>query len=303
MSETNRTRALVLGGGGPVGVAWELGLAAGLQSGGVDLALADFVVGTSAGSLAGAMLTSGEDPAQLVDDIETMFSSGIGDSGADQVDPAGAAKFMEMTFDSGLIGNDEAAYHQHVLEVGRYALSATTIPEESLVGAIGSVMAGRPWPSVFRCAAVDTATGELKVWDEAAGVSLERAIASSCSVPGIYPPITINGARYTDGGVRSVLNADLAAGHDVAIVVSVTLLELPPGLEDPRIGGYLARQGRQLDELRDSGTDVELIVPDMEFLMLSGMGMNLMDFSLIGAAAEAGVRLGKTEADRLRDRW
>ena len=53
------TRALVLGGGGPVGIAWEIGLAAGLEQEGVRLADADFIVGTSAGSVVGATLAFG----------------------------------------------------------------------------------------------------------------------------------------------------------------------------------------------------------------------------------------------------
>src|SRR4051812_45548934 len=55
------SRALVLGGGGPVGIAWESGLVAGLAQGGVDLATADFILGTSAGSFVGARLALGSD--------------------------------------------------------------------------------------------------------------------------------------------------------------------------------------------------------------------------------------------------
>src|SRR5688572_11394097 len=57
------TRAVVLGGGGPVGIAWESGLAAGLAETGVDLAAADFIMGTSAGSVVGAQLALGR-PAE-----------------------------------------------------------------------------------------------------------------------------------------------------------------------------------------------------------------------------------------------
>ncbi|MBX7070494.1 MAG: patatin-like phospholipase family protein, partial [Microthrixaceae bacterium] len=238
----DKRRAVVLGGGGPVGVAWELGLAAGLASGGVDLTSADLVVGTSAGSLTGAMLTSGDDPAHLVAEIEALFSGGLGDSGADQVPEAALAEFMEMTFAWGSIGDDPEAKAEHTRKIGAFARAATTISEDAFVGAIGSVMAGRPWPAPFACTAVDTETGEFTVWDASTSVPIERAVASSCSVPGVYPPITIGGARYMDGGARSALNADLAAGYDVAIVVSVTVMDLPPGIEDPRIGAYLATQ-------------------------------------------------------------
>jgi hypothetical protein len=106
-----------------------------------------------------------------------------------------------------------------------------------------------------------------------------------------------------DGGARSALNADVADGRDVAIVVSVTPLELPPGIEDERIGAFLGMQRAEIDALRDGGTRVEVIVPDIEFLTISSFGMNLMDFSIVGAAAEAGARLGKLEAERLGGHW
>lgn len=295
-------RAVVLGGGGPVGVAWELGLAAGLASGGIDLATADLVVGTSAGSIAGAMLTGGDDPAKLVDDIEAIFANGTDGSGVDQVNPDALAEFMELTFEVGTL-TDDAARAAHTAKVGRFALAADTIGEDAMVGALGTVLAGRPWPAHFACTAVDTANGEFQVWDATSNIPLERAIASSCSVPGVYPPITINEKRYMDGGARSALNADVVAGYERAIVVSVMVMDLPPGIDDPRISAYLATQRAEIEGLKASGTQVELIVPDLEFLTISGFGMNLMDFTVLTAAAEAGTRLGKLEAERISAGW
>ena len=57
--------ALVLGGGGITGIAWMLGLLKGLRERGVDLTGADTVLGTSAGSVVGAQLTSGHDVDEL----------------------------------------------------------------------------------------------------------------------------------------------------------------------------------------------------------------------------------------------
>ena len=51
-------RALVLGGGGITGIAWELGLLAGLRRNGVDVTGADLVVGTSAGAVVGALVVA-----------------------------------------------------------------------------------------------------------------------------------------------------------------------------------------------------------------------------------------------------
>ncbi len=55
------TRALVLGGGGAVGVGWQAGLLTGLREAGLDLAGANATTGTSAGALVGALLSSGRD--------------------------------------------------------------------------------------------------------------------------------------------------------------------------------------------------------------------------------------------------
>ena len=301
--ETTRRKAVVLGGGGPVGVAWELGLAAGLAAGGVDLTTAGLVVGTSAGSITGAMLTGGDDPAQLVDEIEEIFSTGAGGSGADQVAATALAEFMDLTFAWGSVGDNPAARLEHIRKIGRFAAAAETISEDAFVGSLGTVLAGRPWPAQFACTAVDIETGEFQVWDATTDVPLERAIASSCSVPGVYPSVTIGGHRYMDGGARSALNADLASGYDVAVVVSVTAMELPPGIDDPRIGAFLATQRAEISKLEASGTEVHVIQPDLEFLTVSGFGLNLMDFTILTASAEAGARLGKLEADRIGSAW
>ena len=90
------------------------------------------------------------------------------------------------------------------------------------------------------CTAVDAETGEFVTWSKDSGVPLVRAIASSCCVPGIFPPITINGRRYIDGGMKSATNAELAAGHDRVLVVSVT-----GGMERAR---RLPRAGRAREE-------------------------------------------------------
>ncbi len=58
-------RALVLGGGGITGIAWELGLLAGLRRDGVDLGDADLIVGTSAGAFVGALVATGADPTSV----------------------------------------------------------------------------------------------------------------------------------------------------------------------------------------------------------------------------------------------
>src|SRR6202171_5167425 len=70
--QTRPTRALVLGGGGVTGIAWEIGVLSGLLSAGVDLRKADVVIGTSAGAYVGARYASGYDVEQLLaEQLET----------------------------------------------------------------------------------------------------------------------------------------------------------------------------------------------------------------------------------------
>src|SRR5271169_3097559 len=58
--------ALVLGGGGAAGNAWEIGILAGLAEGGLDMTeVADLVIGTSSGATAAAQVRSGTPLAAL----------------------------------------------------------------------------------------------------------------------------------------------------------------------------------------------------------------------------------------------
>ena len=69
------SRALVLGGGGPVGIGWEAGMIKGLDDQGIHLADADLIVGTSAGSAVGTQIASGVTPAALFDEQLALVES------------------------------------------------------------------------------------------------------------------------------------------------------------------------------------------------------------------------------------
>lgn len=294
-----KRRAVVLGGGGPVGVGWEAGLGAGLAEAGVHLGDADCVIGTSAGSITGAYLCRGDDPPELASRIGELFRSNVDGTGVDQIPETAIMTLIQTMMELAGRETDEEVLR----EIGKSAIAANTIPEDSYLTALERAFGGWEWPKAFRCTAVSAETGEFRVWDEASGVPLHLAVASSCAVPMVYPPVTIGGERWMDGGVRSPLNADLAAGCDAVVVVSVMPLQLPPGLADDRLARFFDEQREQVEGLRAAGAAVEVIVPDMDFLSLSGFGMRLMDFGLIEQAAELGRRLGREVADRIGAVW
>jgi NTE family protein len=288
------TRAVVLGGGGPVGVGWESGLAVGLAEAGVALGAADLVVGTSAGSIVGARLALGLDLAETVRAVGQPLPVEAG---------AGAtiADLMTALADS---ASRAQTPEQMRVELGKLALGANTVPEGDFTGApVFAQLAGRDWPPSFQCTAIDTQTGALRLWDATAGVPLDRAVASSCSVPMVFPPVTIDGSRYMDGGMRTPLNADLAAGHAAVIVVSCLAMVLPEGVTEPVFEATAAQIEAELAVLRGGGAAVEIIAPGAEFLEVSGWGTELMNPARVAGAYEAGVRQAAAEADRLRAIW
>jgi NTE family protein len=184
-------------------------------------------------------------------------------------------------------------------EIGAFALAAQTIDETSFIRSFGRTLAGAQadaWPERgYACTAVDAETGEFVVWSAASKVGLARAVASSCSVPGVFPPITINGRRYIDGGMRSATNADMARGHARTLVIA---LRLGAGAFAERMMKPLERE---MQLIRDDGGEVELIVPDDA--SAESFGGNLMNPRHRPAAAKAGLEQGRRIADSLNAFW
>jgi NTE family protein len=286
-------RALVLGSGGPIGIAWQAGLLAGLAESGVDLADADFIVGTSAGSFVGAQIAMGKEPGALAESIVSVGLSASGSSLEPDFTP-----FIDKMAEA-LSGKRRARDVRS--EIGKWALESQTISEEMFVALVGQLfdeLVHDKWPQRnYACTAVDALSGEFVVWNKEAGAGIKRAVASSCSVPGLFPPITINGRRYMDGGTRSATNADLAQGYDAVVVVAVS-----GAAGDPKMAEQFRKQlDKELATLRERGTKVELIAPNA--VSVEAFGVNLMDTGRSAGAAQAGLAEGRAQAASLRAVW
>lgn len=274
------TLALVLGGGGVAGIAWETGVLKGLHDAGVDLTGADLIVGTSAGSVVGTQIASGVSLDDLYE--EQLRSSEGSGRPAPEID---MDLFMELFAElaSGAITPRELR-----VRLGRIAIERAPADESLRLEVIMARLPVREWPERrLVITAVDTADGEFVTWDRSSGVPLVLAVASSCAVPGVYPPVTIGGRRYMDGGVRSATNADLAGGHDLVVIVA------PTGAQAAFLG-----LDKEVEELRSAGSRVELIVPDEA--SQEAFGTNLLDPASRAPAARAGAAQGAAVAGALQ---
>jgi NTE family protein len=271
-------RALVLGGGGLTGIGWEWGIVAGLAEAGVDLSAADLIVGTSAGSVVGAQLATGLDVAAR---YEAQLVPPDGELAATL-----GAKVM-LRYALAMIGPSAQARKR----IGRLALRADTGEESARLAVIESRLPVKEWPTrALQITAVDTATGEFRVFDRASGVPLVSAVAASCAVPGVWPPVTIDGRRYMDGGARSGTNADLAAGYDRVVVIA----PLPRGI------GPMPGAATQVEALR-ARSQVALVTPNRA--TVKAFGRNVLDPARRAGAARAGRAQAATLAPEIRKVW
>jgi NTE family protein len=280
---SDQRTGLVLGGGGITGIAWEIGLLSGLAEAGVDLSGADLVVGTSAGSVVGAQLASGAE-------LEAMYGR--------QLEPPTQEKVARMT------RANLAQYGWALLRsrgkdvefrrrVGALALAAEkaglTPSEQERLDVIGSRLVGTEWPDrPLVLTAVDAETGEFSAFDRDSGVPLLKAVAASCAVPGVYPPVTIGERRYIDGGMRSAANADLAADCERLVV----LAPIPRGMGpmasvDAQVSGLVSR--------------VAVVSPDKA--SRAAIGRNVLDPAARAGSARAGRAQAASVVARVAEAW
>lgn len=274
--------ALVLGGGGVAGIAWELGVLDALVNAGVDLRAADRIIGTSAGAAVGAQLRTGES-------LESLC--------ARQLVPASqsAELQVESSLDS-LMEQFAACFDGAPDEIevrrrlGGVALGAPTVDESARLAVIESRLSSHEWSeNELLITAVDALTGEFNVFDRHSGVSLVSAVAASCAVPGIWPPVTIGDSRFIDGGVRSGTNADLAKGCDIVVIVA------------PFAGGFGPTVEVEAAALREQGSIVEVVAADKG--STEAFGTNVLDPATRGPSLREGRRQGAIEVERIAKVW
>jgi len=266
-----------LGAGGPAGIAWEVGVAAGLADGGIDVRDVDVLIGTSAGSVVAASLVSGLP-------FEVLFEM--------QVNPEVQVRELQPAVDFDQLRRDLAAAKRGggevtdvLRRVGALALATPTVSEAERRSVIASRLPMHMWPERdLRVVAVDANSGERIVFNAARGVDFVDAVAASCAVPGTWPPVTIGNRRYMDGGTHSTDNADLAADCELVLILALRA-------HSPRLAAVPLDPA--VETLRASGADTSVVHPDKSTeAAFASVGGNLLDPSVRDWPPAPGVNRG-----------
>jgi NTE family protein len=264
----------VLGGGGIAGIAWMTGLLAGMADAGKDVTDAGLIVGTSAGATVAAQLGSGVTLDELY---------------ARQVEPGLQSQEIGVELDLETYGANLMEIFQGTdspeeirRRTGKFALDTETVSESDRLAVIASRLPSHEWPSRrLILVAVDAETGEPRTFDNESGVDLVDAVAASCAVPGVWPPVSIGGRRYVDGGVVSGDNVDFAAGAQ-RLTILLPLGEVTPWPAAKPFTERVAEIGAE---------SVTVIAPDEQ--SLAAFGTNPLDPATRVPAAKAGRAQGQ----------
>lgn len=228
--------AFVLGGGGVLG-ATQVGMLRALLAADIT---PDLVVGTSIGSVNGAFIAA--DPtAEGVERLEGLWRDVVSSGEMSENPVRQAARF--------------ARHRTHVMRRG---LIADLVERHLGVDLIEDL------PVPFQCVAAEIESSASR-WFTSGRIG--PAVAASCAVPGLFPPVQIDGAHYYDGGlVHSIpVGRAMALGATDIHVLQVGRVEQPllaptNPLDVGLVAFEIARRHRFVEEIAEVPDSVRLHV-------------------------------------------
>lgn len=310
-------RGLVLGGGGVLGAAWTVGALQAIEEvHGIDPREFDVIVGTSAGSVLGALVGAGVSIEALRDhqrgapitegplagylwDYET--ATGGRRPSMPRLRGPGSVRLMASSLRHGL-KMPPTAVLSAFMPVGNGSLERVG----HLIDAITPFGEWSPHQALW-IVAMDYEAGHRVVFGraDAPPAPLADAVMASCAIPGWFEPVSIDSRTYVDGGAWSATSADVLAGQgldEVYVVAPMVSFEtdepdsLLSRLERRWRGSVTRRCASEVEELREAGAAVTVLGPGREDL--EAMGGNIMDGRRRLEVLETSLRTSRVALER-----
>lgn len=286
-------RALVLAGGGVIGGMYEVGALAALEEGvpGFRANAFDLYVGSSAGSVVGALMANGVPPRELYtildeerDDPLNFHRGSVYHKGSFSGATRNLAQFMwaigkRALIDFRLEWPDLLARSGGDMPPGFFSLAPleSYIREAFQAKGLSNHFAQTPRPLLIAAIALDRAERVVFGQGELMDVPISQAIAASSAIPGFFEPYRIGGRDFVDGDVGYTGHADVAvdAGASVLVAINPAVPQCltEPGESEIRRGGLYAimEQTGHISSLNLFNVglrEIKLLHPEVEILVV-----------------------------------
>ena len=294
-----KERGIALGGGGVVLLSFYAGYFHALRKNGVDLSNSDIIVGTSAGSLFGSMLTGGNlyrlyGELNFFADFPKIFARLVPET-KQTPSQARASQIAMSAKDASL---------QTILAIGRAAMAAKN-PDgvDAYYKTVRKVIGMTDWRSkALHISAIDCYTGERLIISKDSGIPVDVACAASSSIAGGAGPIWLKNRLCMDGGTcETSTHSDVIRGVKKAIVFSLgdgTSNEITQGL---RVSSMPDTLLNEIDILKKEGTNTIHIsaglAPGIDHVS------SIMDPRYISTYLKFGFDRGHGDAKNLKAFW
>ena len=186
----------------------------------------------------------------------------------------------------------EGTLEERGARLGKLALQApVSLDEVTFVAGFQTMLGNDEWPDVdFRPTTVETESGRTTLLDKSSGIGFAAAVASSCAVPGVFPPVGFAGHHFIDVP-RRPFSGDLVRAKSLDAIIFVGLI-LP----------ILANNNEQKDELAEQAASGGLGVATVTGgAGVSEVGTDLLDYAVRPRAGEVGLEDGQHAAEAVRE--